>query len=164
MAVKTGAGIWRFIAAIRAAIAAWSHPMTSAGTVGFVTGEATRADAFPQRRGVGRGFGTLVGESASMRTLYETLRYPGSRVAFPGHAGCGERQEHSGSAKRLPAFPDVPSRAMRFQFRGDSGKRLGYSPDENQGSNPSFATKAFSRLALPRCPARNRGEGGKRKC
>lgn len=29
---------------------------------------------------------------------------------------------------------------------------LEYSPDENGGSNPSFATSAFSRLALPRYP------------
>ena len=84
--------------------------MKEHGNVGLVTGEAPRVDASPQR-GVARGFGTLLGESAPMRALYETLSTVGpssASVLVVGESGTGKelvaRMLHDLSDRRSRRF------------------------------------------------------------
>jgi DNA-binding NtrC family response regulator len=84
--------------------------MKDPGNSGFLTVEVTREEASPQR-GMARGFGTLVGESAPMRALYETLSTvaPSSAsVLVVGESGTGKelvaRMLHDLSDRRSRRF------------------------------------------------------------
>jgi len=77
---------------------------------GFVTEERMRADLARQRSGA-RGFGTLVGDSAPMRALYETLSTVGpssASVLVVGESGTGKelvaRMLHDLSDRRSRRF------------------------------------------------------------
>ena len=84
--------------------------MEDHGNLGLVTEVARRVDASPER-GVARGFGTLVGESAPMRALYETLSTVGpssASVLVVGESGTGKelvaRMLHDLSDRRSRRF------------------------------------------------------------
>jgi DNA-binding NtrC family response regulator len=103
--------------------------MKEHGNLGFVTDEATRADRLPQRW-VARGFGTLVGDSAPMKALYETLSTVGpsnASVLVVGESGTGKelvaRMLHDLSDRRSRRFvalncAAVPETLMESELFG----------------------------------------------
>lgn len=104
--------------------------MQEHGNLGFVTGEATRVDASPQQRRGTQGFGTLVGDSAPMRALYETLSTVGpssASVLVVGESGTGKelvaRMLHDLSDRRSRRFvalncAAVPETLMESELFG----------------------------------------------
>ena len=103
------------------------------GKLGFATGEAMPVDSSP-RRSVERGFGTLVGQSSAMRSLYETLAAVGpssASVLVVGESGTGKelvaRMVHELSERRSRRFVALNcaarptarsfSESMRTRFR-----------------------------------------------
>jgi len=103
--------------------------MEEHGNPGFVTGEATRAD-LPLQHGFARGFGTLVGDSAPMKALYETLSTVGpssASVLIVGESGTGKelvaRMLHDLSDRRSRRFvalncAAVPETLMESELFG----------------------------------------------